>query len=185
MSPQPSLGDLPSRNDDGEWLAVIEACQRSANKLKYDPQRGVFELHGVLPIGVSFPYDFGFIPSTLGDDGDPLDVLVLMDEPVPPGTVVPCRLVGVIEATQKKAGEKKMRNDRLLAVAAKTHRYPNVRKLSNLAPQVLEEIERFFVFFNSQKGVEFKPIGRGDEASATRLVSGGQRRYREGRDRGR
>jgi inorganic pyrophosphatase len=185
MVPRPALGDLPSRDEKGHWLAVIEACQRSANKLKYDIERGVFELHGVLPLGVSFPYDFGFIPSTLGDDGDPLDVLVLMDEPVPPGTVVPCRLVGVIEAKQKQKDEKKMRNDRLLAVAAQTHRYPNVRKLSNLAPQVLEEIERFFVFYNAQKGVAFEPIGRGDAAAAARLVSDGQRRYREGRDRGR
>jgi inorganic pyrophosphatase len=175
----PGFADLPSKNDDGDWLAVIEAAQGSANKLKYDVECGVFMLHGVLPLGVSFPYDFGFLPSTLGDDGDPLDVLVLMDEPVAPGTVVPCRLIGVIEARQRKErGKKWKRNDRLLAVAAKTHRYPAVRHLADIAPQVLDEIERFFVFYNAQKGVDFEPLARGEAAAAKALVSDGQRRYR-------
>jgi len=178
----PALADLPSKNEDGDWLAVIEARQGSANKLKYDVGRGVFMLHGVLPLGVSFPYDFGFLPSTLGEDGDPLDVLVLMDEPVVPGTVVPCRLVGVIEARQRKRRQKKWaRNDRLLAVAAKSHRYPALRRLRDIAPPVLDEIERFFVFYNAQKGVDFEPLGRGDTAAAKALVSDGQRRYRASR----
>ena len=177
----PAFADLPSQDEDGDWLAVIEAGQGSSNKLKYDVERGVFMLHGVLPLGVSFPYDFGFLPSTLGDDGDPLDVLVLMDEPVAPGTVVPCRLIGVIEARQRKRrGAKWKRNDRLLAVAAKTHRYPAVRRLADIAPPVLDEIERFFVFYNAQKGADFEPIGRGDAKAAKALVSDGQRRYRAG-----
>jgi inorganic pyrophosphatase len=175
----PAFADLPSKNGDGDWLAVIEAAQGSANKLKYDVERGVFMLHGVLPLGVSFPYDFGFLPSTLGDDGDPLDVLVLMDEPVAPGTVVPCRLIGVIEARQReKRASKWTRNDRLLAVAAKTHRYPSVRRLRDIAPAVIDEIERFFVFYNAQKSVDFEPLRRGDAGAARALVSDGQRRYR-------
>ena len=74
-----SLEALPTRNDAGQWLAVIEATQATRHKLKYEPEWHAFVLSGVLPLGLSFPYDFGFLPSTRGDDGDPLDVLVLAD----------------------------------------------------------------------------------------------------------
>ncbi len=82
----------------GALNVVIETSKGSRNKLKYNPEQGLFELSKVLPAGAVFPYDFGFIPSTLGDDGDPLDVLLLLDEPVPAGCKIPARLVGVIEA---------------------------------------------------------------------------------------
>ena len=176
---RPLLHELPSQDEDGNWYAVIEAAQGSRNKLKYDPELGALTLHAVLPLGASFPYDFGFVPSTQGDDGDPLDVLVFMDEGVPPGTVVPCRVVGVIEAEQKEKGGKPMRNDRLLAVAAKTQRYVHCREVSDLAGNVLDEIERFFVFYNRQKEVVFKPLGRRGSAQAKKLLAQGQRLFRK------
>jgi inorganic pyrophosphatase len=79
----------PRDREAGGYVAVIEAMQGSRNKLKYEPALGVFKLHAVLPLGTAFPYDFGFILGTLGDDGDPLDVLVFMDEAAPASTVVP------------------------------------------------------------------------------------------------
>ncbi len=82
------IAALPTFDADGRLLAVIEA-RGSANKLKYDPGSGVFLLHKVLPPSSVFPFDFGFVPATLGADGDPLDVLMLMDEPAVPGVVVP------------------------------------------------------------------------------------------------
>jgi len=175
---QPLLNELPSQDEKGNWHAVIEAAQGSRNKLKYDPELGALTLHAVLPLGASFPYDFGFVPSTEGEDGDPLDVLVFMDEAVPPGTVVPCRMVGVIEAEQKEKGGKPMRNDRLLAVAAKTQRYAHCRELPDLAGNVLDEIERFFVFYNRQKDVAFKPLGRHGPARAKKLLERGQRLFK-------
>jgi inorganic pyrophosphatase len=177
--PHPLLHELPSHDDDGNWHAVIEAAQGTRNKLKYLPELGALSLHAVLPLGTSFPYDFGFVPSTLGEDGDPLDVLVFMDQPVPPGTVVPCRVIGVIEAEQKEKGQKARRNDRLLAVAAKTHRYGLWHKLADAPSNVLEEIERFFVFYNQQKGVTFKPLGRRGPAHAKELLAQGQRLFKE------
>jgi inorganic pyrophosphatase len=74
-----------------------------------------------MPKGSYFPYDFGFIPSTLGDDGDPLDVLVFMDDPAPVGCVLTIRLIGAIEAKQQEKGGDWERNDRLLAVATHAH----------------------------------------------------------------
>jgi inorganic pyrophosphatase len=176
------IAALPTFDDDGQLLAVIEAGRGSANKLKFDPGFGVFRLHGVLPLGMCFPYDFGFIPGTRGEDGDPLDILVLMDEAVPPGCVVPCRLLGVIEAEQRKMEKprpKAERNDRLLAVAAKSHRYPGCRTLGDLATEVIDEIERFFVFYNEQKGVEFRPLGRGGVGKAKRLLEAGRHAHSE------
>ena len=103
--------------EDDCVMVVIETPKGSPNKLAFEPRYGTFVLKGVLPAGAVFPFDFGFVPSTRAEDGDPLDVLVLMDAPVFPGCIVPSRLVGVIEAEQTEDG-KTERNDRLLAVAA-------------------------------------------------------------------
>src|ERR1700674_291286 len=89
--------------EDGDWKCIqviIETPKGSRNKYAFDPEQKVFQLKKVLPAGMAFPYDFGFIPRTKGGDGDPVDVLVLMDEPAFPGVVVKCRLVGIIEGEQ-------------------------------------------------------------------------------------
>ena len=173
------IAALDTWDAEGRLQAVIEAPRASANKLKFDPERGVFRLHHVLPLGVAFPFDFGFIPGTRGEDGDPLDVLVLMDQPTLPGVVVPCRLIGVIEARQHapddKHGRKGRRNDRLVAVADGSHRHAGDRALADLGAGVLAEIERFFVFYNEQRGVRFEPTGRAGKSAARRLVDAGRR----------
>ena len=81
---------------------IIETPKGSRNKYAFDPEQKIFQLMKVLPAGMAFPYDFGFIPSTLAEDGDPTDVLVLMDEPAFPGCLLKCRVVGVIEGEQGK-----------------------------------------------------------------------------------
>ncbi|MGK6310449.1 inorganic diphosphatase [Variovorax sp. DT-64] len=169
------LHRLALRDAHGDFRVVIEANQGSRNKLKYDPERAMMELHHVLPLGVSFPYDFGFLPSTRGADGDPLDALVLMDESVPPGAVVPCRLVGVIEAEQKKKKGRTERNDRFLMVASSSHRFRQCKDLADIANDVLEEVERFFEFYNRQRGVSFRPIARHGRRKAEALLKAGER----------
>ena len=125
---------------------------------------------GIRKYGTSFPFDFGFVPSTRAADGDPIDVLVLMDEAVPAGVVVACRLVGVIEAEQTDREGTSRRNDRLLAVAEASHRYGRCRTIADIGDGVLEEVERFFVFYNEQQGQRFRPLGRFGLARAKRLV---------------
>src|SRR5215208_2924264 len=95
-----NLLNLEAFHDDDELNVVIETPKGSRNKYNYDEKLGLFRLGGVLTSGASFPFDFGFVPSTVGGDGDPLDVLVLMDEPAFAGCLVRTRLVGVIEAEQ-------------------------------------------------------------------------------------
>src|SRR5262245_60285682 len=106
-----------------------------------------------------FPYDFGFIPSTRGQDGDPLDVLLLTDEPAFPGCVVPARLIGVLEAEQTE-GSETVCNDRLVAVVETPYNAVEYRSLEEVNQQRLDEIEHFFVSYNKMEGRQFKPLAR-------------------------
>jgi inorganic pyrophosphatase len=166
------INKLKPFDDDGYLNAVVEAVRGSRNKFKFDEKRSLFVHNAVLPAGASYPFDFGFIPSTKGEDGDPLDVLILMDEPAFVGAVIPSRLVGAIEATQREAAEKKpKRNDRLIAVAKKTHLYRDVDDLDDLPGNLIEQIEHFFVSYNALRDREFEPIGRSGPKAAKRLVT--------------
>jgi inorganic pyrophosphatase len=149
--------------DSGELNVIVETPKGRRNKFTYDEETGLFKLGGVLPAGAVFPFDFGFVPSTLGGDGDPLDVLLLMDEPAFPGCLVRARLIGVIE-------------DRLIAVAEKSRDHRDVRSLGDLSRRLLEEIEHFFVSYNEVKGKVFKPRGRFGPARAEKLVEQGMER---------
>jgi len=118
---------------------------------------------------MSFPYDFGFLPRTIAPDGDPLDVLLLMDEPAFPGIAVRARLIGIIEGEQL-AGKKKIRNDRLLAIAQANHQYANVRGVHDLPSRFLHELEEFFVNYHSLEGKKYKLLGCKNSAAAERMV---------------
>ena len=165
-------------SDSHELNVIIETPKGSRNKFDYDEKYGLFRLGGVLPAGAVFPFDFGFVPSTLGGDGDPLDVLVLMDEPAFTGCLVLARLIGVIEAEQTEGGET-TRNDRLIAVAAASRNHRDVHSLADLSENLVDEIEHFFVSYNTVKGKQFKPGGRFDARRAEQLVEEGRRRRRE------
>ncbi len=164
------LADLPSWDSDGDLVAVVEVPKGSRNKLDFDPEWGAFRLKKVLPAGMVFPYDFGFVPGTLADDGDPLDVLILLDDPVAPGTVVAARPVGVIEAKQRKDGGEWVRNDRLIAVAACSLTQAHVRDLSDLGDAFMDGLEAFFTDYHALDDRTFRPIARRGPATATRLV---------------
>ncbi|HEX7316530.1 MAG TPA: inorganic diphosphatase [Pyrinomonadaceae bacterium] len=173
-----SLLNLEVFHDDEELNVVIETPKGSRNKYTYDEKLRLFKLGGVLPSGASFPFDFGFVPSTVGGDGDPLDVLVLMDEPAFAGCLVRTRLVGVIEAEQTERDGETTRNDRLVGVAADARLHTRVRALEDLGPALLEEIEHFFVSYNQIKGKVFKPLGRFGPERARELVEEGMKKFR-------
>jgi inorganic pyrophosphatase len=168
-----SLLNLPPFDEKtNELNVIIETPKGSRNKFNFDEDKKLFKLGGVLPLGASFPFDFGFVPSTLGGDGDPLDVLILMDEPAFPGCLVAARLIGVIEADQTEKG-KTTRNDRLIAVAENSRLHENIKNLKDLEARVIEEIEHFFISYNTAKGKKFKPLGRFGAARAIKLVKEG------------
>jgi inorganic pyrophosphatase len=134
------LSEINPFTEDDDLRVVIETPRGSRNKYSYDPECDCIQLSTVLPEGMVFPYDFGFIPSTLGQDGDPLDILILMEEPVVPGCIVRTRLIGAIEAEQKEKGDSWTRNDRLIAVATHAQTHEHAKKLSDLRPHLITEI---------------------------------------------
>jgi inorganic pyrophosphatase len=148
----------PILKKDDLVQVVIETPAGSRNKFAYDPDQAIFALKNVLPAGMTFPYDFGFLPQTIAPDGDPIDVLLLMDQPAFPGIVVRARLIGVIEGEQTE-GKKKTRNDRLVAVAEGNHAYAKVRKLTDLPGEWIKELEDFFVNYHKLQGKRYRLLG--------------------------
>ena len=170
------LTKLPPFDRNSNALhVVIDTPKGCRNKFAYDEKRAAYLLKGVLPAGAVFPFDFGSIPGTLGDDGDPLDALVLMEEPAFVGCLVEARLLGVIKGEQTEKGETE-RNDRLIAVASKSKTHEGLKSLSDLDPKLVDEIEHFFVSYNAIRGKEFKPLGREGPKRARRLVLKQRRR---------
>jgi len=157
----------PIDKKDGLLTVIIETPAGSRNKFAFDPEQEIFALKKVLPAGMVFPYDFGFLPSTLAPDGDPIDVLLLMDEPAFPGCAVKSRLIGVIEGEQLD-GKKKIRNDRLVAVAEANHMYANIKRLKDLPNKWLDEVQVFFVNYHNLEGKKYRLLGcKGADAALT------------------
>jgi inorganic pyrophosphatase len=168
----------PFDRKTGNLNVVIETPKGCRNKYAFDFELKSYKLKTVLPEGAVFPFDFGSIPGTVAEDGDPLDVLLLMDEPAFTGCLVQGRVLGVIEAEQTEKG-KTERNDRLIAVAAESHTHASLHSLLKLEPKLVDEIEHFFVSYNKARGKEFKPIGRKGPVSATRLIERHKKRNRK------
>ncbi len=168
----------PFEPDDHAGLTVIiETPKGSRNKYAYDPEERIFTLRKVLPAGMSFPYDFGFVPSTLAGDGDPLDVLVLMDEPAFPGCKLTCRMVGVIEGEQGAKKERE-RNDRVVAVENGNHSYAHVKRIDDLGKKFEREIEEFFVNYHHLTGKEYRVLALKGPAAADRCVKRARKKAR-------
>jgi inorganic pyrophosphatase len=151
---------------------IIETPKGSRTKFKYNTEHSIFMFDKALPVGQTFPFDFGFLPSTKGEDGDPLDILVLSDEPMFVGCLVHARLLGVIEAEQTENG-KTERNDRLIAIPleAKSGK-PHAGTIDRLEPRITQNITRFFVAYNELQGRHFKVLRcSGPDRAATLIKS--------------
>src|SRR3981081_2949027 len=128
------LSKLPAKLDPKKRTcrAIIQTPKCCRNKFDYDPYARLFMLGGLLPEGMMFPFDFGFIPSTLGEDGDPLDILVLLDAPAHVGCLIEVRIIGIIEAEQSEDG-KTERNDRLLGVAIHSYDHEGLETINHMS----------------------------------------------------
>jgi inorganic pyrophosphatase len=155
----------------GEELlqVIIETPKGCRNKYSFDPEQKIYVLKSSLPAGMCFPYDFGFVPRTIAGDGDPLDVLVLMDEPAFPGCALMARIIGVIEGEQTSS-KGTNRNDRLVAVAETARTYEHMKSLKDLPKQAFREIEEFFVNYHRLQGKTYKLLGCGDQHAAEKLI---------------
>jgi inorganic pyrophosphatase len=159
----------PLDPNSGDLNTIIETPKGSRNKYKYDETTGMYMLSNVLPCGSLFPYDFGFIPSTKGGDGDPLDVLLLMEEAAFPGCLIPSRIIGVIEAMADGK-----RNDRLVVVTKEGEMYSHIKSLRDLPKERLHEIQQFFVSYHRTEGKDFKLLGIKGPKRAMKILESSQ-----------
>jgi inorganic pyrophosphatase len=141
-----SLIDLPSHDEAGALRIVVETPRGAALKFRYDEKLQIFTVGRALPLGLTYPFDWGFIPSTLAPDGDPLDALVLHDSATYPGVVLQCRPLGVVELSQKSEGRRqRQRNDRVVAMPLWHDRLGEFERATDLPRRIRAEIELFFL----------------------------------------
>jgi inorganic pyrophosphatase len=152
-----NLLKLPTWADKQHIYAVVETPRGSTCKLDFDPELRAFTLAKPLMAGLTYPYDWGFIPSTKAEDGDPLDVLVIHDAQTYPGVVLRCRPVGILEVEQKKKGKAKERNDRVFAVPDRSPLETDMEDVRRLPSRARDELEQFFQATNAleEKEIEF------------------------------
>lgn len=175
------LHRLPPRDGDGAVRVVVEAPRGCGVKLKYDPRLGAFEYGRALPLGLTYPYDWGFVPGTRAEDGDPLDALVLGDVPSYPGVVVPSRPIGVVLVDQKNHDGERERNDRLVLVPLGAERLAELRDAEALPRRAREEIERFFLDTTFFTHKDARVLGWKGPAEADALVRKSSRAARRRR----
>jgi inorganic pyrophosphatase len=174
----PSLGSMttdltrvPLRGKDGAFHVVVESPRGSTVKLKYEPKLGAFTVSKPLVHGLRYPFDWGFVPSTLAPDGDPLDVLVYWDDITHPGVVLPCRALGVLKVDEKKKrGGGRQRNDRLLVVPIIASRAENLQDIKDLSRRERDELAHFFTAAVAFTDKDVRVLGWEGAASAERMV---------------
>ena len=156
---------MSASNGEAPIEVTVEIPSGSRNKYEYDHQRHRFVLDRVLFSSVHYPCDYGFLEGSLADDGDPLDVLVLISEPTFPGCVVRARPVGVLDMTDDKGHDYK-----ILAVAHDDPRHEQVADLTDVSPHLLREIENFFSIYKELEGRDTEVRGWLDVSEARRII---------------
>jgi inorganic pyrophosphatase len=142
----------------GDVLVVVETPRGSRAKFAYDPKLETFVLSKSLLTGLTYPHDWGFVPSTKADDGDPLDIMVIHDAATFPGVVLACRVIGILQIEQKSKG-KAERNDRLFAVPRQSHSEQAIRDIRDLSKPIRQELEKFFIATDELEDKKLKIIG--------------------------
>jgi inorganic pyrophosphatase len=149
---------------------IIETPKGSRNKFSFEKDSWLFLLKRVLPSGVVFPMDFGFVPHTRAGDGDPLDALVMMEQGTYPGCLLECRLLGIIEGEQTEEDGTRVRNDRLVAVPDMSIEYARLRDMKSFAEEHLKDLEHFFIYYNKMAGKQYRLLGTKGPAAALNAV---------------
>jgi inorganic pyrophosphatase len=149
--------------------SVIDTPKAVSFKLKFDEHLGLFRVHKGMPLGFVFPFNFGYIPATRGEDGDALDVLVLSEHAFPVGTVALGKLIAVLEAVQIE-GRLKQRNDRLIALPVEMVSRNPIQPTIEFNAVLKKSITGFFIKYNDLQGRTFRPLRYASAREAVRLV---------------
>ena len=150
---------------------MVESPKGFNQKFDYDPNVQRFKLSKILPAGLVFPFDFGMIPDTKGEDGDPLDVIVISESATFPGCLIDCRLIGAFRAEQTERDGRRMRNDRFVGIPGVSQLFPDISELSQLPESILNQLESFFRNYNEQAGKQFKVTARLNASQAAQLLT--------------
>lgn len=145
---------------------IIETPKGSNQKFKFDKEYRLFRLYKTLPASLAFPFDFGFIPNSKGEDKDPIDVMAISEFTAFPGCVIDCRIIGCIQAEQPVEG-KKIRNDRFLAIPQQSVVYGSVYSIEDISVASVSAIESFFVTYTKLEGKELTLLGNLNATEAT------------------
>jgi inorganic pyrophosphatase len=176
------LDALPALPAPDVVHVVVETPRHSIVKLKYDPDLDQFVLKRPLPLGFAYPYDWGFVPETVADDGDPLDALVVWEAQSPPGTVLRCRPLGVLQLSQRSKGKAgRVRNDRILVVPQEDPRTASLRQVTDLPQRIRDELAHFFLTSIHFEPKEPEVVGWAGPAAALALVRRTRRALVSGR----
>jgi inorganic pyrophosphatase len=165
----------PFDKASGALNIIVETPKNGRIKYKYNEKYAMFQLDKTLPYGFSFPFEFGFVPSTIGGDGDPLDVLVLSDEATFPGCLVLGQVLGVLQAEQRE-GKQVNRNDRVVAIPVSVKTQEPMIPLKTLDRALISDITTFFISYNEAQGKRFKSLGFGSRQRALELVEEARKR---------
>ena len=167
------LTGLPTFADGDVFHVVVESPRGSPLKLKFDAGLKAMSVSRPLPLGVFFPFDWGFIPSTEGPDGDPLDAMLLWDVASYPGVVVACRALGVLQVEQNRRNHdpsERIRNDRIMALPIEARREQPNADVDALSPRVRQELEQFAIAATALEGKDARIVGWGGVPTAIALI---------------
>lgn len=171
------LGALEPIDKETGALQMVVECPRGASvKLKYDDARRIFTVSHALALGITYPFDWGFVPGTLGDDGDPLDALAIHDTATYPGVVLPCRLLGMVDVIQND-GAGKESNPRLILVPTWHDRLGELEKVAGLPRRLRQEIEQFFLSATFFTGKEVRVRGWHGRKRAQKVLRAGMQKF--------
>jgi inorganic pyrophosphatase len=167
------LYDIDPGPDSPEVVrAIIEIPKNSANKYEYDGNLGVFRLDRALYSPMHYPGDYGFIPGTLAEDGDPLDIIIMVDQPSFTGCMMEARPVGLLHMVDQKESDQK-----ILAVPNRNPRFDSIHTIDQVFPHVLKEIEYFFSIYKELQGVKTQMKGWSGPRDARRVVTESRQAY--------
>ncbi len=168
--------EVAEESNQGSVLAFIEIPRGSRNKYEYDEEHGIFHLDRVLYSSVHYPTDYGFIPDTLAEDGDHLDILVLVQEPTFPGCMIEARPLGGLDMADEKGPDFKV-----LAVPIGDPRFSHYQSLEEVGDHWLKEIETFFSTYKLLEPKQTEVLGWHAEDKAREMIAQCRERYREHR----
>jgi inorganic pyrophosphatase len=172
----PNLLKLPPFSENGDVRVVIETPRGSRAKFSYDPEFQTFTLSKSLLAGLTYPHDWGFVPSTKAEDGDPLDIMVIHDAATLPGLVLTCRVIGILQIEQKSK-KKTERNDRLFAVPRRSHSERALKDVADLTKPIREELEKFFIATDELEDKKLNVIGWKGPKTAVQAIKDGAKSF--------